>query len=375
MYLLYVDDSGSHGAVQGNRAYVLAGLAVHEDDAAALQRALAELVARHVRHDAAAHELHAAEIRHPKRARSIWVDTDGQVRRRLLEEALDLLARHAPVRADRPIRAFAVTLDPGDEEAQRHAFEALLHRFDAIPRELRHGRRPAQRDRDRRRIAPRAPDPGLGRGLAGDGERARAPGTPRGRAAVRQLARHAAAAGRRSRRMVGVARPRRRSRRPRLARAAGRPRRGGRPFQPRRAQVESRVRSPQRAPARAGITSRQPHFRTRDDLPAAHGRWPLRPSLRARRVRRRDGRQARRRALARCRRARAGGARQPRAPRGGGRRRQHRRRRRDPLADPRRVLPRGLRLRAARAGPLRRRRCASCRATRRCGARSRICWS
>lgn len=132
MYLLYVDDSGAHGAIQGNRAYVLAGLAVHEDDAAAVQRALAGLVARRVRHDPGAHELHAAEIRHPKRTGSVWVDTDGQVRRHLLEEALDLIARHRPTRADRPIRAFAVTLDPGDREAQRHGFEALLHRFDAF---------------------------------------------------------------------------------------------------------------------------------------------------------------------------------------------------------------------------------------------------
>ena len=39
------------------------------------------------------HELHAAEIRHPKRAHSVWVDTDGQLRRRMLEEALDVLGR------------------------------------------------------------------------------------------------------------------------------------------------------------------------------------------------------------------------------------------------------------------------------------------
>ena len=42
VYLLYIDDSGSHGAIQGNHAYVLAGLAIHEDDAARLQHALAE---------------------------------------------------------------------------------------------------------------------------------------------------------------------------------------------------------------------------------------------------------------------------------------------------------------------------------------------
>jgi hypothetical protein len=134
VYLLYVDESGSHGAIEGNRAYVLAGLAVHEDDAAALQRTLSELVARHVprRADPGAHELHAAEIRHPKRARSIWVDTNGKLRRRVLEEALGTIARFPVKRADRPVKAFAVTLEPGDRDVQRHAFEALLHRFDAF---------------------------------------------------------------------------------------------------------------------------------------------------------------------------------------------------------------------------------------------------
>ncbi len=59
---------------------------------------------------------------------------------------------------------------------------------------------------------------------------------------------------------------------------------------------------------------------------------------------------------ARRHRPRARGARQPRAPRRRGRRRPHRRRRRDPHPGPRRVLPRRLPVRAARAGPLRRRR-------------------
>jgi hypothetical protein len=134
VYLLYVDESGSHGAIQGNRAYVLAGLAVHEDDAARLQRALAELVARHVPPgaDAGAHELHAAEIRHPKRARSVWIDTNGKLRRRVLEDALDAIARFPVTRADRPVKAFAVTLDPADHDVQRHAFKTLLDRFDAF---------------------------------------------------------------------------------------------------------------------------------------------------------------------------------------------------------------------------------------------------
>lgn len=132
MYLLYVDESGSHGPMRGNLAYVLAGVAVHEDDAPGLQSALSGVVARHAPggQDAEQRELHAAEIRHPRRANSIWRDTSGEVRHRLLEDALDVIAGHQPVRADRPLRAFAVTIDPAARDVQRHAFEALLHRFD-----------------------------------------------------------------------------------------------------------------------------------------------------------------------------------------------------------------------------------------------------
>ncbi len=79
-----------------------------------------------------AHELHAAELRHPERGHSIWRDTSGAVRHRLLEEALTAIAQHRPVRADRPVRAFAVTLDPATVDMQRRALEALLHRFDAF---------------------------------------------------------------------------------------------------------------------------------------------------------------------------------------------------------------------------------------------------
>ena len=63
MYLLYIDDSGAHGVIQGNHAYVLAGLAIHEDDAAGLQHALTELIARHVPPGSSAetYELHASD--------------------------------------------------------------------------------------------------------------------------------------------------------------------------------------------------------------------------------------------------------------------------------------------------------------------------
>ena len=87
---------------------------------------------------------------------------------------------------------------------------------------------------------------------------------------------------------------------------------------------------------------------------AAKGRRPLRPPLRARRVRRGHGGAAGQRADARGRHAGDHGAREPRAPRRLGRGPAHRRRRRDPDADARRAAAGGRRLRAAAARRLRR---------------------
>ena len=89
--------------------------------------------------------------------------------------------------------------------------------------------------------------------------------------------------------------------------------------------------------------------------PAAQGRRPLRPPLRARCVRRGACRAAGQRPCARGRREGPAGRREPRAPWRHRRRRAHRRRRRDAAADAARVLPCERRLRAARPRPLRRR--------------------
>lgn len=133
MYLLYVDESGSHGPMQGNRAYVLAGLAIHEEDAARLQHELDRVLRRHLPHgmDLGAYELHAAELRHPRRhPGSIWRGTDGQMRRHVLEEALSEIARFSPADRGRPLVAFAEVFPPDTPDVERVSYEALLHRFD-----------------------------------------------------------------------------------------------------------------------------------------------------------------------------------------------------------------------------------------------------
>jgi len=65
MYLLFVDESGTHGS---SHAFVLGGIAVHEQDVQPLQRVLNRRVERGLK---VAHvdeyELHAAEIRNAKK--------------------------------------------------------------------------------------------------------------------------------------------------------------------------------------------------------------------------------------------------------------------------------------------------------------------
>jgi hypothetical protein len=142
MYLLYVDESGSHGP-QHNRAYVLAGLAVHAADAwdlqMHLQRALADALPEGF--DPDDFELHAAEIRRPSRARSsAWQRVeDGQVRRDVLLRVFDALHDFVPRDQECPVRLFAAVAEPDDPAREERAYEALLNCFDDTLREGRAG--------------------------------------------------------------------------------------------------------------------------------------------------------------------------------------------------------------------------------------------
>jgi hypothetical protein len=79
VYLLFVDESGTHG---GSHAFALGGVAIHEDDAARLQRLLDQLVIDslgRVPPNLEEYELHVSEMRNAKkppatsmRRPSIW---------------------------------------------------------------------------------------------------------------------------------------------------------------------------------------------------------------------------------------------------------------------------------------------------------------
>jgi hypothetical protein len=130
VYVLYVDESGSHGLTNNNQAYVLAGVAIHEADVVALGAALHGIVERALPPgaDPARYELHAAELRRPS-GRSSWGEIDGNVRRSVLERALTTIASFSELDANQPLRLFIEVLKPGARR-EHDAYGRLLNRFD-----------------------------------------------------------------------------------------------------------------------------------------------------------------------------------------------------------------------------------------------------
>lgn len=130
MYVLYVDESGSHGLMHDNQAYVLAGVAVFERDAAALDAALDRVVQDALAPSSRAedHELHAAELRDPG-PHSPWRAIDGHARRRVLDEAIAALGGFSERDRSRPLTLFAEVFPPGGAP-EHDAYGWLLNRFD-----------------------------------------------------------------------------------------------------------------------------------------------------------------------------------------------------------------------------------------------------
>lgn len=140
MYLLFVDESGTHGA---SPAFVLGGLAIHESDAPKLQARLEHLVGIVVpkgRGDE--FELHASEMRNAKKPgrgqASTWTEIPRQKRLDMLNDAYAELVDFQPSDARLPLILFAVVLDSRfqagktQSERERFAYEVLLNKFDVM---------------------------------------------------------------------------------------------------------------------------------------------------------------------------------------------------------------------------------------------------
>lgn len=144
MYLLFVDESGTHG---GSPVFVLGGVAIHEDDAQRLQRQLDDLVIEHlgrVPPNLDEYELHAGEMRNAKKPdrvdqrASIWASVPRAERLALLSAAYDVIVSFQPHDHDLPLVLFGVAVDArfraADSQAarERFAYEVLLNKFDLM---------------------------------------------------------------------------------------------------------------------------------------------------------------------------------------------------------------------------------------------------
>lgn len=155
MYLLFVDESGTHG---GPHPFVLGGMAIHEDDAALMQKALDDLVVAHLARvpvNLEEYELHASEMRNAKKPdetkagrASIWANVDRSLRSALLADAYKLVVNFAPTNPKLPVVLFGVAVEKdfhtswSEQERERFAYEVLLGKFDVMLKTLRRRKLP-----------------------------------------------------------------------------------------------------------------------------------------------------------------------------------------------------------------------------------------
>lgn len=153
MYLLFVDESGTHG---GSHAFVLGGIAIHESDSQRLQGDLDRLVAAKLGKRPSnldEFELHASEMRNAKKptgpkaersgGSSIWANYPRAMRKELLDDAYRLIADFKPRDPALPTALFGVVVDSrfrpewSQIERERYAYEVLLNKFDVMLKNLR----------------------------------------------------------------------------------------------------------------------------------------------------------------------------------------------------------------------------------------------
>jgi len=137
MYLLYLDESGTHG---GSPALVLAGLAIHEHDAAPLQWKLERVLARRLPKGLSPldFELHAAEMKTPIRIKkgvkvvSKWAQVPYDTRLDTIAATYRAIADFKSRDASYPCALFGAVIDRSYKDKEERAYEQVLHRFDEM---------------------------------------------------------------------------------------------------------------------------------------------------------------------------------------------------------------------------------------------------
>ena len=134
MYLLYLDESGSHA---GSPSLTLAGLAVHEKDAWFLQGRLHRVLLRLLPKgfNPLDFELHANEIKSPikpGKPPSIWARVPVATRFRILHATYQALADFSGKDQRFPCALFGAVVDRRFTDREKRGYEEVLNRFDEM---------------------------------------------------------------------------------------------------------------------------------------------------------------------------------------------------------------------------------------------------
>jgi hypothetical protein len=137
VYLLYLDESGTHG---GSPAFILAGLAVHEHDAWHYQQKLEGVLQRKLPKGLKPRdfELHAAEMKSPIKWKkgvkivSPWAQVSYGLRLDIIRAAYAAIASYECRFKTHPCALFGAVIDKSYKDREQRAYEEVLHKFDEM---------------------------------------------------------------------------------------------------------------------------------------------------------------------------------------------------------------------------------------------------
>ena len=138
MYLLFLDESGTHGM---SKAFVVGGIAVAEEDAYHLQQKLERYLHRCLNHrtlNAQQFELHASPLVNGKKEWGAIPDLADRIK--ILHGAYSVLRYYQPKNPQLPVICFGAAVDkskqPNRTEREKWGYELVLKKFDDMLRRI-----------------------------------------------------------------------------------------------------------------------------------------------------------------------------------------------------------------------------------------------
>lgn len=131
MYTLYLDGSGTHG---NSPVFILAGIAIHEQDAYYLQQRLTSRLGERLPSgaDPRNYEIHATELKSPRKPTSEWWGVPVSKRFEILRASYRALRSYNCVDAAYPCAYFGAVVEKSYPDWEERAWEEVLHKFDEM---------------------------------------------------------------------------------------------------------------------------------------------------------------------------------------------------------------------------------------------------